>query len=196
MNFLAHFLLSCPREEIVVGNFLADFLRKAEQDRLQAPYQPGIILHYAIDKFTDQHPRVQHSVHLLRDRHSKYAPVILDVLFDYVLAQNWSTFSTESLPVFTQRMYRILERHLEIMPTHMQQRVPNMIHHNWLLSYTTLNGLEYTFDLMKKRVSKPAFFTAIIASLEQSYLVLEEDFLSFFPDMQAYARKVCTTQLS
>lgn len=194
MNFLAHFLLSCSGEEIIVGNFLADFLRKAEQDDLPDPYQPGFKLHYAIDKYTDQHPRVQHSVHLLRGRHGKYAPVVLDVLFDYVLAQNWATYTSESLPVFTQRMYAVLERHLGVMPLRMQQRVPNMIKHNWLHSYTTVPGLQYTFERMKERVSKPEFFRGIPDSLQQQYGAIESDFKVFFPDIQAYAKKLCSSQ--
>lgn len=192
MNFLAHFLLSCPEEEIIVGNFLADFLRKAEQDDLPHFYQAGITLHYAIDEFTDQHPQVQHSVKLLRTRHGKYAPVILDVLLDYVLAQNWVVYTREPLTVFTQRMYRVLERHLSVMPSRMQERVPRMISHDWLLSYTTLPGLRYTFDRMKIRVSKPIFFEHILDSLQEHYTELEQDFQVFFPDMQAFAKKICS----
>lgn len=191
MNFLAHFLLSCPEEETIVGNFLADFLRKAEQDELPDPYQIGIKLHYAIDAYTDQHPRVQHSVRLLRNQHSKYAPVILDVLYDYVLAQNWPVFCDEPLAEFTARMYAILQRHLPVMPERMQRRVPNMIRHEWLLAYTTLPGLRHTFARMTSRVSKPEFFEYILRSFQDHEHELEQDFQAFFPDIQAYAKTFC-----
>jgi len=185
MNFLAHLSLSCGTEERLIGNFLADFLRKHEQDAMPPAYQSGIELHYAIDTYTDKHPAVQAGVDRLRDKHRKYAPVVLDVLLDYVLAQNWDMyFPDENLHQFTQRMYRIMEAHLHVMPPRLQIRVPNMIRHDWLPSYGTLSGIAYTFDRMKKRVSRPEWLDGVVDSLNRDYELLVEEFHLFYPDIQ------------
>ncbi len=185
MNFLAHLSLSCGSEERLIGNFLADFLRKHEQDAMPPAYQSGIKLHYAIDNFTDKHPAVQSGVDRLRKKHRKYAPVVLDVFLDYVLAQNWDTyFPDETLSQFTQRMYRIMEAHLHVMPPRLQERVPNMIRHDWLPSYGTLPGVAYTFERMKTRVSRPEWLDGVVESLIRDYDLLVEEFHQFYPDIQ------------
>ncbi len=189
MNFLAHLSLSRGSEERLIGNFLADFLRKHEQRAMPPAYQRGIELHYAIDNFTDQHPAVQAGVARLRKKHRKYAPVVLDVLLDYVLAQNWNTyFPDETLAEFTQRMYRIMEAHLHIMPPRLQERVPNMIRHDWLPSYGTLPGVAYTFERMKTRVSRPEWLEGVVDSLNRDYDLLEQEFHVFYPDIRGFIR--------
>lgn len=185
MNFLAHLSLSCGSEERLIGNFLADFLRKHEQRSLPLAYQSGIELHYAIDSYTDQHPAVRSGVDRLRKKHRKYAPVVHDVLLDYVLAQNWEAyFPDESLTEFTQRMYRIMEAHLPVMPPRLQERIPNMIRHDWLRSYGTLAGIAYTMDRMKNRVSRPEWLDGVVDSLNKDYELLKEEFHVFYPEIK------------
>lgn len=191
MNFLAHFTLSCGTEERLIGNFLADFLRKHEQNELPEPYQSGIRLHYAIDAFTDKHATVQEGIRLLRPRHHKYAPVVLDVLMDYILAQNWDQyFPNENLTDFSQRMYRTLEGHLDIMPERLQSWVPEMIADDWLPAYGTYEGLEYTFHRMKRRVSKPQHLDGTVDSLEKHQDALTKNFHLFYPEILAFFERV------
>lgn len=191
MNFLAHFRLSCNRETLIVGNFLADFLRKAEQRALPADYQEGLSLHYAIDHFTDHHPVIRSTVRLLHPRHSKYASVILDVLLDYFLAKHWLAYHEQPLPEFRQAMYRVLEHHLPIMPQRLQRQVPRMIEQDWLREYTDTAGLSRTFARMQHRVSKPAFFQGISTSLTEHYAELDRTFTTFFPDILDHVAPYC-----
>lgn len=192
MNFLAHFSLSCGTEERLVGNFLADFLQKREQKTLPDAYQYGIDLHHAIDNFTDQHPVIQQGIKRLRDQHHKYAPVVHDILLDYILADQWEVyFPEESLTRFTLRMYRILEKHLFIMPERLQKWVPEMIADDWLPAYGTLEGLAYTFDRMKRRVSIPEHLDGAVDSLHTFYSEMTEEFGVFYPEIQAHIQSMC-----
>ncbi|MFZ1750390.1 MAG: hypothetical protein WAU01_09370, partial [Saprospiraceae bacterium] len=82
MNFLAHMLLSCKDADLMTGNFMADFIPKSFIDHLTPSVRLGIDLHRQIDSFTDQHPEVKASVMIFRPTQRKYAPVVVDIVFD------------------------------------------------------------------------------------------------------------------
>jgi len=56
MNYLAHCYLSGKNEDLLLGNFMTDFLQKKEERNYKDIVLLGIQLHRAIDTFTDQHP--------------------------------------------------------------------------------------------------------------------------------------------
>lgn len=189
MNFLAHLFLSGNDENLIVGNFLGDFISNKQLVLLPPDIQLGVKLHQQIDSFTDSHPMVRKGVLRLRPTHRKYAPVILDVLYDYVLARNWTSYSDITLDVFTSRMYEILQRHKHIMPSYLEERLPAMIASDWLVHYGTEEGLRFTFDRMKLRSSNPHFFDNAVDSLLKDYELYETEFNAFFPDAIVHLKK-------
>lgn len=166
-----------------MGNFLADFIKNRDVVKLPRPVQEGIRLHRKIDSFTDQHPVVKNSVRRLRPGHGKYAPVVLDICFDYILIKNWEKYSSVPLNKFTQEVYEILEDNISLMPDFLQERLPKMIADDWLVKYGTQEGLEFTFSRMKLRTSFPRFFEGAVKSLMKEYDLYENDFNLFFPDL-------------
>ena len=192
MNFLAHFVLTGPEEHLITGNFLGDFLSNREVVQLPELLQEGVRLHRRIDTFTDQHPAVLQSVRLLRPIHRKYAPVLLDVFHDYILANHWERYSAISLPDYTAGIYKVLLKYIHLMPDYLQERLPRMIADDWLVSYGTLDGLHFTFSRLKLRSSQPAFFDQAVESLQQHYDQLVADFHVFFPEALAVFRKPAT----
>jgi len=56
MNFLAHFYLSGNQENIILGNFMGDFVKGNPFKKYPAPLATAIQLHRQIDIFTDSHP--------------------------------------------------------------------------------------------------------------------------------------------
>lgn len=186
MNFLAHVFLSKDDEELMIGNFMGDFVRSREDEQYPEGIQKGLKLHRKIDAFTDTHPAVLESVRLIRPHHRKYAPVILDVFYDFLLAKNWEKYTDESLRDFTQNIYKTLERYIAIMPPVLQRRLPLMIADNWLVRYGEWSGLEFTFSRMKLRASQPKYFENAIQVLQKHELALDENFQQFFPDAIAF----------
>ncbi len=83
MNFLAHAYLSFDREGILIGNFVADFIKGKELNRYHDEIFTGILLHREIDAFTDSHPLVRAGQSYLRPRFRHYSTVITDIFFDY-----------------------------------------------------------------------------------------------------------------
>ncbi|MEM1216030.1 MAG: ACP phosphodiesterase [Bacteroidota bacterium] len=192
MNFLAHLLLSCEQEELLVGNFLGDFIKNREVRQLPVAIQQGVRLHRLIDSFTDAHPVVRQGTARLRPRHGKYAGVVLDILYDYILANNWSSYGPGTLPDFTQQTYRVLAAYTHLMPSFLQQRLPHMIADDWLLRYGTREGVAFTFSRLQLRVSQPQFLENTLLSLTEHETALAEDFSRFFPDLTAEAAQFCT----
>lgn len=167
----------------MVGNFIADFIRNKYLEQLDPGIQQGVLLHRAIDQYTDTHPLIQQGTKRLHARHSKYASVLIDVYYDYLLAKNWLLFHQKPLSEFTEGVYEVLMRHRPIMPPSLQRRLPHMVADDWLRGYGTQAGLEFTFERMKLRVSKPHYFENAFDSLEQNLEAFEEEFLRFFPEM-------------
>jgi acyl carrier protein phosphodiesterase len=186
MNFLAHFFLSFDDEPLMIGNFLGDYLRNKQVAALPEQVQKGIQLHRQIDSYTDQHPEVLKGVRRLYKRHSKYAPVIVDVFYDYLLTVNWRQYSNHPLPAFTEEIYKLLQKHLHLMPYPVRDYVPQMIADNWLETYRTHNGIAYTFRRMRRRTSKPELLERAVDSLVEQFPEFNEEFNCFFPDVIAF----------
>lgn len=183
MNFLAHLYLSGGDEHLMVGNFLADFISNKEVAKLPSDIQKGVQMHRQIDSFTDQHPMVRQSATRLHGKHGKYAPVILDVFYDFLLAQNWGSYSADTLDDFAQAAYEVLLQHLSIMPPMLHDRLPKMVADNWLVRYGTEDGLRFTFSRVKLRSSAPHYFENAVESLTENYHAFNSEFNAFFPDI-------------
>lgn len=188
MNFLAHLFLSNNQEQLMVGNFIADFISNKDLDRYDGGILEGIYLHRKIDFYTDNHPVVRESTVLLRPQHRKYAPVLLDLYYDYLLIHNWDQFSEISLEAFTQNAYAILDSYMPVMPMHLQGRLPGMIAGDWLRSYGTPDGLAYAVERMMYRTSKPEWLEKPIQTLQSNFEELNDSFLEFFPDVVDFVK--------
>lgn len=189
MNFLAHIYLAGESDHLIVGNFLADFLSNKEVARLPIPIQAGVAMHRKIDSFTDQHPVVRQSIKRLQHKHGKYAPVVLDILHDYILVKNWSTYSKIEVGDFAKNAYETLMSHTHLMPSFLQDRLPLMVADNWLVRYGTEEGIAYTFDRIKMRSSAPQYLDGGVESLKKHYPHLNDEFNRFFPDLIALVRQ-------
>lgn len=183
MNYLAHLYLSGTSSDVLLGNFLADMVKNKYREVLSEEVLEGIRLHRAIDSFTDQHELVLQGARRLYAKHSKYAPVLLDVFYDYLLVENWELYTQELFFDFKQRIYQTLSLQLSEIPPAFQARTKSMIQHDWLNSYAHLEGMAYTFDRLKARVSKPALLEGSVESLQIHHAALTEEFNHFFPDV-------------
>lgn len=175
----------------MIGNFLGDFVKNRELPRFPEAVQQGIRLHRLIDTFTDAHPLVRQGTRRMHHRHGKYAGVVIDVLYDYVLANHWTSFGPGTLAEFTQDTYRILEKHLPIMPDRLHAIVPNMIADDWLVRYGTLDGIAYTFSRLQKRISRPEFLENALLTLQEEETALTEEFTAFFPEIASEVKMFC-----
>ena len=183
MNFLAHLYLSGENEELLIGNFIADFIRNRDLVLFPRSIVDGIRLHRHIDHYTDTHPVVVESTRKLRINHGKYAPVVIDVFYDYVLSRYWDRYSQVSLRNFADDTYEVLNNNLAILPIHLQDMTLRMIADDFLLKYGTKVGMERTFRRIGKRAKFASNFSNAFEDLSQDYESIAEGFNLFFPEM-------------
>ncbi len=192
MNFLAHLFLSGDDTELLVGNFMGDFVRSRQDVEYTLGIQAGLKLHRHIDHFTDTHPIVRESVRLLQPLHRKYATVILDVFYDFLLTRNWALYTHKDLDAFIMHTYRTLEGYVDVMPPVLQQRLPHMIMDDWLTRYGRWDGLSIAFSQMKQKASVPEHFDHVVENLRAQLEPLDERFRQFFPDLLNHVEEIRT----
>lgn len=196
MNHLAHFFLSGKDEDITIGNFIADFISNKEVDNYTEGVQKGIRLHREIDAFTDAHDVVKQSTKRLHPYHHKYSPVIVDIYYDFLLAKNWNTFTQNthiegvSIRDFTHKMYSLLKARRHKLPQKLMQRLDHMIADDWLMKYTTYEGLNAAFNRIEKYAAFPGNFGNAALHLEMFLADFDQEFNAFFPDLVQYVKAV------
>lgn len=183
MNYLAHLFLSCPDEEVLLGNFIADDLSKAEADKAPVGIRKGILLHRRIDDFTDRHLLVRQATRSLRPAVGKYAPVVSDILFDHLLCRHWQFFTQEPFDEFVERMYSTLEHRMDRMPPALRSRLPAMISADWLHQYATEEGITEVLIRTEKRLRFPTSLHKAMEIYKEDPVYFSVLFLGFFPEL-------------
>ncbi|WP_264559031.1 ACP phosphodiesterase [Flavobacterium sp. N2270] len=183
MNFLAHIFLSGNNDLIKIGNFMADGIRGNDYLEYPEEIQKGIILHRAIDTFTDAHSIWRQSKHRLHERYGHYSGVIIDILYDHFLAKNWNTYSNENLEDYVNRFYQSLKDNYEILSPKTKKLMPYMIESNWLVCYASIAGIERILFQMDYRTKHRAHMHNAVQELQEFYTEFEEEFTLFFEDL-------------
>ena len=187
MNFLAHIYLSGADEGITIGNFVADGIKGKKYLEYPKKIQKGILLHRAIDSYTDKHPTVRQSTARLHKNYGHYSGVIVDILYDHYLAKNWKHYHSQPLDEYIQDFYELLRSSFEILPTRIQRMMPYMMSDNWLLSYATIPGISKILDQMNVRTKGVSKMNFAVMELEEFYAEFEEEFTSFFAELITYS---------
>ncbi len=162
---------------------IADFINNKQVAFYASEVQKGIALHRLIDTYTDQHPIVRQGTERLRPSQGKYAPVVIDILYDHLLAVNWERYSTITLEEFAQKQYVLLEENLEILPKKLQKNLPKMISGNWLVGYGHEKGIRYTLERMDERTKFPSSFVTAFDTLQEFFDLFEKEFNTFYPEL-------------
>lgn len=187
MNYLAHAYLSFGQEEILVGNFIADFVKgKMMLDYPQA-ISDGIRLHREIDRYTDSYPLVRAGQSYLRPNFGHYSTVITDIFFDYFLGKNWDKFSGQTLEDFIEETFQILEKHSEHFPERFSKMFYWMRKDNWLLHYASLEGIQKSLTGLSKRTRFDSKMEVAHLALIEREAEFELIFFAFFKDLETFA---------
>ncbi len=189
MNFLAHIYLSGKDESIIIGNFIADGIKGKRYQNYPPQIAKGILLHRAIDTFTDAHPIVHQSTARLHKNYSHYSGVIVDILYDHFLAKNWKDYSEEPLDEYVQHFYELLRKHFTTLPARIQRMMPYMITDNWLLSYATIEGISKILAQMNVRTKGVSKMNLAVAELEEYYDEFETEFTLFFKELISFSNQ-------
>lgn len=195
MNFLAHSHLSFNQPELLLGNFLADQLRgRAAVAALPEAVQKGVALHRHIDTFTDAHPIVREGIQRLSSTQGKYATVVLDILYDHLLAVNWEQHSPDkALREHCNQSYEVYLNHLSICPPVVAERLEEMTKHDWLFHYSHAEGIQYTFKRLAPRLSFEHRVAEAYDNLVSHWDTFNEEFNAFYPQLYQSAKEFTTS---
>ena len=187
MNFLAHIYLSGDNDLVKIGNFMADGIRGRQYEKYPLEIQKGIILHRAIDTFTDAHPIFRQSTKRLHQNYHHYAGVIVDVFYDHFLAKNWNTYSDERLEDFVARFYQSLSDNKSVLSERTLMVMPYMFEQNWLVSYQTVEGINRILTQMDHRTKNLSKMRFATNELSEFYSEFENEFTKFFEELITYS---------
>jgi acyl carrier protein phosphodiesterase len=187
MNFLAHIYLSGNNEKLMVGNFIADFVKgRAALEKFESEIVKGIDLHRGIDEFTDTHPIVLKSKVRLRPKYRHYSGVIVDVFYDHFLSKFWSNYHSEPLHDFAERIYATIEKYSAILPLDVSRMLPYMIRGNWLVNYSKPEGIQRALTGMSRRTPYESKMDEAVHDLLDHYEDFKNEFEEFFPELKLY----------
>lgn len=187
MNFLAHIYLSGDDELIRIGNFMADGIRGNDYRNFNSSIQKGILLHRAIDTFTDAHPVFRTSKHRLHASYGHYSGVIMDVFYDHFLAKNWERYSNIPLTTYVSGFYTSLQTHYDLLTEKTKGLMPYMIGRNWLVSYASIEGIGTILFQMDHRTKNRSRMQYSVKELQEFYTEFETEFTLFFEELRQFA---------
>jgi len=186
MNFLAHLYLSGNSRELMIGNFIGDFVKGKDYEKYGNGIVEGIKLHRKIDAFTDSNETVSKSKTRLRPNYHKYAGVIVDIFYDHFLAATWADYSPVPLNEFVQSVYDIMTDNINNLPERTKRILPYMISGNWLEGYAKIDGIDRVLKGMATRTKFRSNMEYAAGDLKKDYHLYETEFKAFFPELIKY----------
>lgn len=189
MNFLAHLFLSGSTGDVMLGNYLADAVKGKKYQEYPRNIANGILLHRAIDDFTDHHPEAEKTKKIFRKTAGKYSPVALDIVYDHYLAANFEDYSSKTLKNFSREVYTFLEEKKHTIPEHPRLFLTYMIENNILERYASLEGIEMVLVAFSRRMKYPSNLEKLTSVLKENYTEIECHFKCFFPAIEEEVKR-------
>ena len=183
MNFLAHLYLSGESEGIKTGNFIGDYVKGRKFEHYPDEIRRGILLHRAIDHFTDRNVHFREVRQFFQPAYNRYSGIVADVVFDHFLAMNWHSYSPFTLRDFTRHAHAVLLSNYLRLPFRVQQFLPVIIRNRRLESYATPEGLEKALEVMAKYTSLPPMSHQVTDVVEKNRSGLQALFTVFMADI-------------
>lgn len=193
MNYLAHVFLQRSSPDLLIGGLLGDFVKGALDARFSPAVQEGILLHRAIDRYTDGHPIVRASTALVSPLRRRFAGILIDVFYDHFLACHWARYSEQNLEAFTHQVYATLAARSAEYPERLQRMLPYMTEQDWLASYMHIESVDAALHGIARRFQRyprAAVLGDGVQELIQNYAALEQQFLEFFPGLIAFVNRM------
>ncbi|MDR2651032.1 MAG: ACP phosphodiesterase [Prevotellaceae bacterium] len=173
----------------MIGNLIGDTVKGRKYETLQPIVRKGVLMHRAIDDFTDRHPINAKIRKLLHPEFGKYAGVYLDMFYDHFLAAGWDNFSKDiSLMAFCTRFYFDALTRYKYLPFRIKALLYAFIVGNRLKNYSKLDSFADSLEFMHKHLRLPRTGKDAVECLVNQYSTLQDAFYEFFPLLVNYTR--------
>jgi acyl carrier protein phosphodiesterase len=185
--------LSGNDQELLVGNFMGDFVKGPLAERFPERIRQGVTLHRRIDTFASRAELFQCSRRRLDPHYGLYRGVLVDLFYDHFLVTEWSNWSEEPFYGYLARTRSIIERHRTELPERMQPLVP-VIFEELLPSYGEVSGIGKALERMSRRVTRSNPLAGGEAELVRHYGGLRDDFRGFMPLVRRFSEEYLVTE--
>lgn len=196
MNYLAHAYLSFGHPEILVGNLISDFVKGKKKFDYSAGIQKGIMLHRAIDTFTDAHEATKEAKEFFRPSYRLYAGAFVDVVYDHFLATDANEFAEQSLLDFSQLVYGSMDQYVSVFPEKFGLMYPYMKEHNWLFNYRSKWGTGKSLGGVVRRALYLKESDTAYKLFEEHYQPLQDCYRHFWAAIKPFAQNEFEVLLS
>ena len=168
---------------------ISDFVKGKKKFDYPKGIQQGIMLHRAIDTFTDTHEATKKAKEIFRPHYRLYSGAFVDVVYDHFLANDPTEFSEQSLFDFSQQVYSILDKQVQWLPERFALMFPYMKEHNWLISYRTRWGIYRSLGGVVRRSLHLTESETAFQLFEQHYPLLQDCYYHFWASLKSFACK-------
>jgi len=189
MNYLAHAYLSFQQPQVLVGNMISDFVKGSKKNDFPTLICQGIMLHRAIDNYTDTHNATRDAKTFFRADYGLYSGAFIDIVYDHFLAKNESLFNPGSLMSFSRDTYQVLEQFKDVLPEGFRMILPYMKAQNWLFNYRFTDGVRNSFRGLVRRAAYMHDSTRAFEIFIENYKQLESLSGAFLPDAECFAKE-------
>lgn len=189
MNHLAHLRLSPPDPHWRLGALLGDFVRGTDLSAHPEGVRRGIELHRAIDAFTDAHPVFTQSRRRIDGPLRRFSGVLVDVFYDHFLLRRWNELGCGSHAAeFASDAYALLRDHRELLHGAIHTHLDRMIENRWLEKSADVDGVRTVLGRIAMRMRREIALEGGADLLRRDYDAFADDFDSFWPDVEEFAR--------
>ncbi len=189
MNYLAHFHLAWPDDALLAGALEGDYFKGLLPGALPDVLHPGVDLHRAIDGFTDRHPTLDGLRAAFPDGTRRYAGILFDLGFDYLLSRHWERFAEVELSHFSQRVYRVLDAYSDTLSHPARRMAGRLAQYDLLMQYRHWDTVISAASRIGERMRKPNPLHRADSLLKPLLPELEQAFLVFYPELQEFCRQ-------
>jgi acyl carrier protein phosphodiesterase len=191
MNYLAHAYLSFDIAEITVGNMMSDFVKGKQKELYPSKIRQGIVLHRAIDSFTDTHSVTKKAKAFFREEYGLYAGPLTDIIYDHFLANDPVIFPLgevgSALKGFAERTYQQVAAFEDLLPERFAQLFYYMRREDWLSHYGYKELIFKSFEGLHRRAKYMPPAERAKRLFEAHYEDLEGCYAEFFPELKDFA---------
>ena len=191
MNYLAHLALAGGEDPaLLAGGLLGDFVKGRLRGERPTALERGIALHRHIDARSNVDADISASCARLAAPR-RFAPPLVDVLADHLLAVQFEHWQGETLTAFAARVYGRLAQWQGYFPPAAANFFERIREHDVLCGYAHSETIVRIAHRLGQRLRQPGLPRAAEHALATQLAELQGDFDRYYPRLRSAARTWC-----
>ena len=195
MNFLCHSEIALYVSEqspslrnqqagMLAGAVLGDFLKGPLKETWDPSLTMGIKLHRKIDAMSNRNAVIQNACDRFPSTMRRLAPILIDIVSDYFLTEDWKTYQQVNLQTFSTKCYSALTSYEKVTDNSFSNFLKYMKKKNVLANSGNWETIENTTFTVLKRLGKESELIPILKAMEHVKPLLSQDFKNFYPPLR------------